>query len=113
MSKENDNPTKITAILEDLRVQKEQNRLMKSKVYEAERASRVAHEGMVKLEETNRELKRVAEETKKQHARSKQTERLNEAADKIDELVQANSYLNAAKDKAVKLTGKQRQAYAR
>lgn len=61
---------------------------------------------MVGLEQTIRELKRVSEEQKKFHLKSKQNERLNEAADKIDELVQANSQLNDAKEKAVKLTGK-------
>ena len=34
-------------------------------------------------------------------SKTKQSEKLNEAADKIDELVQANNFLNAAKDKAL------------
>ena len=61
---------------------------------------------MVGLEQTIRELKRVSDEQKKFNLKSKQNERLNEAADKIDELVNANSALNEAKEKAVKLTGK-------
>jgi len=40
------------------------------------------------------------------HQKSKQHERLNEASEKIDELIQANQYLNAAKENAVKLSGK-------
>ena len=61
---------------------------------------------MVGLEQTIRELKRVSDEQKKFNLKSKQNERLNEAADKIDELVNANSALNEAKEKAIKLTGK-------
>ena len=81
---------------------------MKQKVYEAEKSSQAAHANMVGLEQTIRELKRVSDEQKKFNLKSKQNERLNEAADKIDELVNANSALNEAKEKAVKLTGKQR-----
>ena len=38
---------------------------------------------------------------------------MTEAADKIDELIQANQFLVEAKDKAVKLTGQQRQKFAK
>lgn len=54
----------------------------------------------MKLEHTVRELKKVAAEQKAQSTKGKQGEKLNEAADKIDELVQANHFLNQAKDKA-------------
>ena len=50
LSSETDYPAKINAILEDLRIQKDHNRVLKSKVYDAEKASRIAHESMVKLE---------------------------------------------------------------
>ena len=86
-------------------MQKEHNRVLKSKVYDAEKSSRIAHENMVKLEQTIRDLKRIQNDEKTANSKSKQTEKLNQAADKIDELVQANQYLNEAKDKAVKMTG--------
>ena len=62
VSNQNDFPSKINSLLEDLRVQKQQNKLMKDKVIEAEKASRQSHESMVGLEQTIRELKRVQEE---------------------------------------------------
>ena len=46
-------------------------------------------------------MKRLLDDNKKIQARSKQSAKLEEAADKIDELVEANQYLNAAKDQAV------------
>ena len=64
---------------------------------------------MVKLEQTIKDLKNANLEQKKLQSKSKQNERLAEASEKIDELVQANQYLNQAKDNAVKLSGKQRQ----
>ena len=68
---------------------------------------------MVKLEQTIKDLKQASLDQKKLQSKSKQNERLQDAAEKIDELVQANQYLNQAKDNAVKLSGKQRQQYAR
>ena len=106
LSSEHDYPAKINSILEDLRIQKEHNRVLKAKIYDAEKSSRMSHENMVNLEHTIRELKRSADDSKKNNARSKQNAKLDEAADKIDELVEANQYLTAAKDQAVKLSGK-------
>ena len=63
---------------------------------------------MVKLEQTIKDLKQASLDQKKLQSKSKQNERLQDAAEKIDELVQANQYLNQAKDNAVKLSGKQR-----
>lgn len=113
LNSETDYPQKINTILEDLRVQKEHNRVLKSKVYEAEKASRNSHDNMIKQEQTIRELKKALDDTKRFNAKSKQNAKLEEAADKIDELVEANQYLNAAKDQAVQLSSKQRQQFQR
>ena len=43
-------PTKINQLLDDLRVQKDQNKIMKQKVIEAEKSSLAAHQTMVGLE---------------------------------------------------------------
>ena len=67
---------------------------------EAEKSSLASHQTMVGLEQTIRDLRRQTEEQKKSQAKSKQTERLNEAADKIDELLHANANLATQKDKA-------------
>ena len=64
------------------------------------------HGNMMRLEQTIKDLKANALDQKKLAAKSKQHERLNEASEKIDELVQANQYLNQAKENAVKLSGK-------
>ena len=95
-------PDKINQILEDLRIQKEQNRIQRMKQVDSDKSNLLAHENMVKLEVTIRQLKQNAAEQKLQSTKGKQNEKLNEAADKIDELVQANTFLNAAKDKVQK-----------
>ena len=68
---------------------------------------------MVQLEQTVRELRKIADEQNSKNANRKETQRMTEAADKIDELIQANQFLVEAKDKAVKLTGQQRQKFAK
>ena len=105
LSNEEDYPLKINAILEDLRTQKEHNKVLKQKLYDADRSSRISHENMVQLEHTVRELKSIADASNSKNQNRKEAQRMNEAADKIDELIQANQFLVEAKDKAVKLTG--------
>ena len=80
-------PDKIAQCLSDLRVQKEHNKVLRAKLIDADRASKLSHENMVKLEVTIRQLKQAANEQKLQNTKTKQSEKLNEAADKIDELV--------------------------
>lgn len=43
ISSETDYPGKIKALLEDLRVLRDQNKAIKSKLYDEEKKSRVAH----------------------------------------------------------------------
>ena len=50
ITNENDYPQKIRTVTEDLRVQKEANRNLKTKLYEAEKQNRTAHLNMVGLE---------------------------------------------------------------
>jgi len=57
MSSENDYPAKIKSLLDDLRVLKDQNKSIKSKLYEEEKKSRAAHASMIQMEQTIRELK--------------------------------------------------------
>ena len=87
LSSEHDYPTKINNLLEDLRVQKEQNRVLRTSVYDAEKSSKLAHENMINYEQTIRELKKTAQESKTSNTKTKVNEKLQEAADKIDELV--------------------------
>lgn len=62
MDQENNFPAKIRALTEDARVNKENNRNLKAKLVEADRTNRNAHENMVRLEQTVRELKIVVQE---------------------------------------------------
>lgn len=59
ISSETDYPGKIKALLEDLRVLRDQNKAIKSKLYEEEKKSRAAHSTMIQLEQTIRELKEI------------------------------------------------------
>lgn len=58
---------------------------------EQERVNKLNHVQMLKLEDTIRDLKVAQQEQKKIYTKSKQTERLNEAAEKIDLLMKANT----------------------
>ena len=55
-------PDKINSVLEDLRVQKEHNKVLRAKLIDADKSSKLAHENMVKLEVTIRQLKQTANE---------------------------------------------------
>ena len=62
---ENDVPGKLKTLLEDLRVQKDQNTKLRTQLRESERAGRQAHANMARLEQTVRDLKKLVEEQKK------------------------------------------------
>ena len=59
-------------LLDDLRVQKEMNKKIKTQLADAEKQSKSSHSTVVKLEATIKELKAAALETKKQQAKTKQ-----------------------------------------
>ena len=80
--------------MNELRAKDLQNKKLRQQLTESERLNKGTHTNMVRLEQTIKELKANALEQKKLHAKSKQNERLNEASEKIDELIQANQYLN-------------------
>lgn len=71
------NEQKITAVLNDLRVQKEQNKKLKQQIADYERQNKSTHNNMMRLEDTIKEMKAAALEQKKQYARSKQNERVS------------------------------------
>ena len=109
MNQEGFNEKQAQQFINDLRIQKEKNKQLKLQLVESEKINKSSHANVVKLEQQIKELKAANQEQKKLQSKSKQNERLAEATDKIDELVQANQYLNQAKENAVKLSGKQRQ----
>jgi len=57
MTSETDYPAKIKSLLEDLRVLRDQNKALKSKLYEEEKKNRLSHANMVQMEQTIREFK--------------------------------------------------------
>ena len=59
MDQDNNYPAKIRVLTEDARVNKENNRNLKAKLTEADRTNRNAHENMVRLEHTVRDLKLI------------------------------------------------------
>ena len=106
-------PSRVKNLLEDLRVEKEKNKRLKLQVQAAEAAAKSSQQQMIRLDNTIKELKLQQQNQKAYSQKNKQQERLTEAAEKIDELIQANTHLNQAKESAVKLSGKQRKQYAR
>ena len=76
--------------MQELRVKAEQNKKLKMQLAESERINKGTHANFMKMEQQVKELKTSAAEVKKANAKSKQNERLNEASEKIDELIQAN-----------------------
>jgi len=60
MANETELPTRLNSLQNELRAQKEQNRIFRQKLYEAEKNNVRLHEQMVMLEETVRELRSAA-----------------------------------------------------
>ena len=63
--------------MNELRVKTEQTKKLKAQLAESEKANKSTHANMVRLEQTIKELKANAVETKKSHAKSKQNERVS------------------------------------
>ena len=106
MNEDGFSENQVKGLMQELRVKAEQNKKLRQQLLESERINKGTHENMMRMEHQVKELKTSAAEQKKANAKSKQNERLNEASEKIDELIQANQYLNQAKENAVKLSGK-------
>ena len=79
---------------------------------------------MVGLEESVRELRAIAAGKAQKEVKDKQQQivslffinlslQLQQAEEKIEELVKANTFLSKAKDKQVQITTKTKQQYAR
>lgn len=56
ISDENDYPSRINAMIEELRYSKERNRMLEKKLREEERRGLEHHDQILRLEETLREL---------------------------------------------------------
>lgn len=74
MTNETELPSRLNALQNDLRVQKEQNRIFRQKLYEAEKNNVRLHEQMVMLEETVRELRSAVSGKAMRDVKDKQQE---------------------------------------
>ena len=70
---------KVNSLLDDIKLQKEQNGELKKKVYETEKNNRVLHTNVKKLEETIREIKSVTAQQKKQVSQAEKKTMINRA----------------------------------
>ena len=77
MEQEGYTEKQVSAVMADLRVKTEQNKKLKLQLVEAERTNKNTHAGMMRLEQTIKDLKNNAVEQKKLQAKSKQTERVS------------------------------------
>ena len=77
MEQEGYTEKQVSAVMADLRVKTEQNKKLKLQLVEAERTNKNTHAGMMRLEQTIKDLKNNAIEQKKLQAKSKQTERVS------------------------------------
>ena len=59
MTSETEYPGKIKTLMEDIRLLRDQNKALKTKLYEEEKKNRTAHDKMIQLEQTIRELKEL------------------------------------------------------
>ena len=77
LAEEGEIPFKMKQAIEDLRVQKEVNKKLKTQIADAERQGKSSHTTLVKLEQTIKELKSAALEQKKLSGKTKQQERVS------------------------------------
>ena len=77
MEQEGYTEKQVSAVMADLRVKTEQNKKLKLQLVDAERTNKNTHAGMMRLEQTIKDLKNNAVEQKKLQAKSKQTERVS------------------------------------
>ena len=77
MEQEGYTDKQVSAVMADLRVKTEQNKKLKLQLVDAERTNKNTHAGMMRLEQTIKDLKNNAVEQKKLQAKSKQTERVS------------------------------------